>query len=127
MAQVEKSQAPLAAKMAGWYAPFLLIACCLHAYPTGVGLPLADRSMSTGMDLAGNTFWEFKDSMNANRLRRIAQYNPKTHYADIQISRKSWSISNHYTQDGVWIISVTDEAAYSSVAFLASPFTSGCP
>ena len=40
------------------------------------------------MDLAGNTFWEFKDAMNANRYRRIAQYSPKTQYSDIKISRK---------------------------------------
>ncbi|KAI9881589.1 MAG: hypothetical protein M1830_000153 [Pleopsidium flavum] len=38
------------------------------------------------MDLAGNTFWEFKDALNANRLRRIVNYNPTTHYSDIQIS-----------------------------------------
>ena len=43
------------------------------------------------MDLAGNTFWEFKDSLNANRLRRIAKHNPRTHYSDIQVSRKSRS------------------------------------
>ncbi|MCJ1257203.1 hypothetical protein MMC24_005028 [Lignoscripta atroalba] len=42
--------------------------------------------MPNGADLAGNTFWEFKDTISSNRMRRIVQYSPKTHYADIQIS-----------------------------------------
>jgi hypothetical protein len=47
------------------------------------------RQFLAGHDLAGNTFWEFKDAANANRLRRIVKYTkPTTHYADIQISRK---------------------------------------
>ncbi|WEW60871.1 hypothetical protein PRK78_006359 [Emydomyces testavorans] len=37
-------------------------------------------------DLAGNTFWEFKDAINSGRLRRIVRYNPKTHYADVKVS-----------------------------------------
>jgi len=40
-----------------------------------------------GADLAGNTFWEFKDALNSNRLRRIAQYGRAAHYADVKISR----------------------------------------
>lgn len=40
-----------------------------------------------GADLAGNTFWEFKDALNANRLRRIVRYTRAGHYADIKISR----------------------------------------
>lgn len=40
-----------------------------------------------GVDLLGNTFWEFKDSLNSNRLRRIVKYNRKVHYADVKISR----------------------------------------
>ncbi|KAF1813621.1 hypothetical protein P152DRAFT_394688 [Eremomyces bilateralis CBS 781.70] len=39
-----------------------------------------------GSDLSGNTFWEFKDALNANRLRRIVHYNPKAHFGDIQIT-----------------------------------------
>ena len=42
----------------------------------------------TGTDLSGNTFWEFKDALNAARYRRIVKFNPKTHYADVQVSRK---------------------------------------
>lgn len=44
--------------------------------------------MILGQDLVGNTFWEFKDHLNANRLRRIVRYNPQAHYADVKISRE---------------------------------------
>ncbi|KAI2027731.1 hypothetical protein LOZ48_004526 [Ophidiomyces ophidiicola] len=44
------------------------------------------RFFLVGRDLAGNTFWEFKDSINSSRLRRIVRYNPKTHYADVKVS-----------------------------------------
>jgi NADH dehydrogenase [ubiquinone] 1 alpha subcomplex assembly factor 2 len=37
--------------------------------------------------LLGNTFWEFRDALNANRLRRIVKYNNKTHLGDVKISR----------------------------------------
>lgn len=40
-----------------------------------------------GFDLTGNTFWEFKDALNANRLRRIVHYDRKAHYADVKLSR----------------------------------------
>ncbi|GAM82660.1 hypothetical protein ANO11243_006420 [Dothideomycetidae sp. 11243] len=40
----------------------------------------------SGYDLAGNTFWEFKDQLNANRLRRIVKYSRKTHHADVLIT-----------------------------------------
>ncbi|MCJ1311867.1 hypothetical protein MMC25_005540 [Agyrium rufum] len=39
-----------------------------------------------GSDLQGNTYWEFKDTLSSDRFRRIAQYNRRTHYSDIQIS-----------------------------------------
>ncbi|KAL1955948.1 hypothetical protein VTO42DRAFT_7933 [Malbranchea cinnamomea] len=44
------------------------------------------RSFLVGQDLAGNTFWEFKDAANAGRYRRIVKPNPKLHYADLQVS-----------------------------------------
>ncbi|KAF2092139.1 hypothetical protein K490DRAFT_31916 [Saccharata proteae CBS 121410] len=44
------------------------------------------RRWLRGVDLAGNTFWEFKDQINANRLRRIVKYNPKAHYADVKLT-----------------------------------------
>lgn len=42
-----------------------------------------------GSDLAGNTFWEFKDALNANRFRRIVKYSRRAAYADVKISRAS--------------------------------------
>lgn len=42
---------------------------------------------STGVDLAGNSFWEFKDALNAGRLRRIVKYSRHAHYGDVKISR----------------------------------------
>ncbi|KAL4887027.1 hypothetical protein BJY04DRAFT_177096 [Aspergillus karnatakaensis] len=44
------------------------------------------RSFLIGHDLAGNTFWEFKDALNAGRFRRIVKPHPKTHYADVEVS-----------------------------------------
>ena len=40
----------------------------------------------TGQDLMGNTFWEFKDQLNHNRLRRTVRYNRKVHHSDVQVS-----------------------------------------
>lgn len=51
-------------------------------------LLMLSRHLS-GQDLAGNTFWEFKDQLNAGRFRRIVKFDPKTHYGDVQVSRKS--------------------------------------
>lgn len=41
-----------------------------------------------GLDLQGNTFWEFRDTLSSHqhRMRRIAQYPPSTHYSEINIS-----------------------------------------
>lgn len=41
-----------------------------------------------GEDLAGNTFWEFKDVLNASRFRRIVRFDPKTHFSDVQVTRE---------------------------------------
>jgi len=41
-----------------------------------------------GFDTAGNSFWEFKDALNANRLRRIVHYSRKVEYADVKLSRE---------------------------------------
>ena len=41
-----------------------------------------------GADLSGNTFWEFKDAINANRMRRIVRHNLQTHHSDVKVSRK---------------------------------------
>ncbi|KAJ5871412.1 uncharacterized protein N7529_003765 [Penicillium soppii] len=44
------------------------------------------KSFLVGQDLAGNTFWEFKDVMNAARFRRIVRFDPKTHFSDVQVT-----------------------------------------
>ncbi|KAF9891971.1 hypothetical protein FE257_002935 [Aspergillus nanangensis] len=44
------------------------------------------KSFLVGSDLKGNTYWEFKDALNANRFRRIVKFDPKTHYSDVQVS-----------------------------------------
>ncbi|KAE8145263.1 hypothetical protein BDV25DRAFT_165058 [Aspergillus avenaceus] len=44
------------------------------------------KSLLVGSDLSGNTYWEFKDALNAVRRRRIVKFNPNTHYADVQVT-----------------------------------------
>lgn len=39
-----------------------------------------------GQDLQGNTFWEFKDTMNTNRVRRMVRSSRRTHFSDVKIS-----------------------------------------
>ncbi|KAJ5777886.1 hypothetical protein N7520_001132 [Penicillium odoratum] len=51
----------------------------------GLRLPWR-KSFMVGQDLAGNTFWEFKDQLNAGRYRRIVKFDPKTHYGDVQVT-----------------------------------------
>jgi len=52
---------------------------------------LLGQSLTTpsGMDLTGNTFWEFTDQINIGRLRRIVEYDKKAHYADVKLARTS--------------------------------------
>lgn len=49
---------------------------------------LSTADCDLGEDLAGNTFWEFKDVMNAARFRRIVRFDPKTHFSDVQVTRE---------------------------------------
>ncbi|KAH6720360.1 hypothetical protein BKA61DRAFT_470902 [Leptodontidium sp. MPI-SDFR-AT-0119] len=50
-------------------------------------LPWRKRFL-VGLDLQGNTFWEFHDALSVDkqRMRRIVQYPPSTHYSEIKIS-----------------------------------------
>ncbi|KAE9380486.1 hypothetical protein N431DRAFT_323820 [Stipitochalara longipes BDJ] len=50
-------------------------------------LPWRKRFL-VGLDLQGNTFWEFRDTLSSHtsRMRRIVQYPASTHYSDIKIS-----------------------------------------
>jgi hypothetical protein len=43
----------------------------------------------SGMDLSGNTFWEFTDQINIGRVRRIVEYDKRAHYADVKLARTS--------------------------------------
>jgi hypothetical protein len=59
----------------------------LYVFP--VASPcLSPANRLLGEDLAGNTYWEFKDVMNAARFRRIVRYDPKTHFSDVQVTRE---------------------------------------
>jgi NADH dehydrogenase [ubiquinone] 1 alpha subcomplex assembly factor 2 len=53
----------------------------------------------SGMDLAGNTFWEFKDARTATRFRRIVKYPRQTQYSDINISPQWHQWLRHTRQD----------------------------
>ncbi|KAL3464063.1 hypothetical protein BJX64DRAFT_255499 [Aspergillus heterothallicus] len=44
------------------------------------------RSFLVGYDLSGNTYWEFKDTLNAGRFRRIVKPRSRTHYSDLELS-----------------------------------------
>ncbi|KAL6232736.1 hypothetical protein BDW75DRAFT_13340 [Aspergillus navahoensis] len=44
------------------------------------------RSFLVGYDLAGNTYWEFRDRLNAGRFRRILKPPSRTHYGDVEVS-----------------------------------------
>ncbi|KKY14378.1 putative nadh:ubiquinone oxidoreductase subunit [Diplodia seriata] len=39
-----------------------------------------------GFDLAGNTFWEFKEVYGAQRFRRIVKYSRRTHFGDVKLT-----------------------------------------
>ncbi|KAJ5206206.1 NADH:ubiquinone oxidoreductase 17.2kDa subunit [Penicillium cf. griseofulvum] len=57
------------------------------------------KSFLVGEDLAGNTFWEFKDVMNAARFRRIVRFDPKTHFSDVQVTPQWHQWLRHVRQD----------------------------
>ena len=49
------------------------------------------RQFLAGADLHGNTFWEFKDALNAGRLRRMVKHRGGrgVAYSDVKIDRMS--------------------------------------
>lgn len=55
----------------------------------------------SGLDLQGNTFWEFRDTLSSHkhRMRRIAQYPPSTHHSEIDISPQWHSWLRHTRSD----------------------------
>ncbi|RKF71323.1 hypothetical protein GcC1_102003 [Golovinomyces cichoracearum] len=50
-------------------------------------LPWRKRFLA-GLDLHGNTFWEFRDTLSSHqhRMRRLVKYSQSVHHSDIQIS-----------------------------------------
>ncbi|KAL2074259.1 hypothetical protein VTL71DRAFT_8037 [Oculimacula yallundae] len=63
-------------------------------------LPWRKRVLK-GLDLQGNTFWEFADALSADkrRMRRIVQYPPSTHYSEIKISPQWHQWLRHTRQE----------------------------
>lgn len=59
-----------------------------HARLMHLASPVSLTATSSGQDLAGNTFWEFKATKDAARLRRIVKFDPRTHYADVKVARE---------------------------------------
>ncbi|KXG53097.1 NADH:ubiquinone oxidoreductase, 17.2kDa subunit [Penicillium griseofulvum] len=57
------------------------------------------KSFLVGEDLNGNTFWEFKDVMNAARYRRIVRFDPKTHFSDVQVTPQWHQWLRHVRKD----------------------------
>ena len=43
--------------------------------------PKANRP--PGLDLQGNTYWEFRDTLSPGRMRRIVDYPPHVQYSDV--------------------------------------------
>lgn len=75
----EFKSSPMEEEMACWYTlPSTLVHTQL--------LPLYSLT-PPGMDLTGNTFWEFTDQINIGRLRRIVEYDKNAHYADVKLAR----------------------------------------
>ncbi|KAI5288302.1 hypothetical protein KEM54_005314 [Ascosphaera aggregata] len=57
------------------------------------------KSFLAGVDLNGNTFWEFKDAINTGRMRRIVKADPKMHHADLRISPQWLQWLRHARRD----------------------------
>ncbi|KAK5133747.1 hypothetical protein LTR08_007397 [Meristemomyces frigidus] len=70
-----------------------------RAYFKWKTLPLPWRkTFLVGADLAGNTFWVFKDALHAGRWRRIVKYGHNAHYGDVKISPQ-WHQWLRHTRD----------------------------
>ncbi|KAI9802551.1 MAG: hypothetical protein M1833_001623 [Piccolia ochrophora] len=55
------------------------------------------RKFLVGFDLSGHTYWEFKDALNSNRMRRIVHYPRSTHYGDVNMTPQ-WHQWLRYTR-----------------------------
>ncbi|KUJ22957.1 uncharacterized protein LY89DRAFT_679786 [Mollisia scopiformis] len=63
-------------------------------------LPWRKRFL-VGLDLQGNTFWEFRDTLSSHqhRMRRIVQYPSTTQYSEIRISPQWHQWLRHTRKD----------------------------
>jgi NADH dehydrogenase [ubiquinone] 1 alpha subcomplex assembly factor 2 len=63
-------------------------------------LPWRKRFL-VGLDLQGNTFWEFRDTFSSHkhRMRRIVKYPPTVQYSDLNISPSWHQWLRHTRQD----------------------------
>ncbi|KAJ5898936.1 hypothetical protein N7495_003680 [Penicillium taxi] len=57
------------------------------------------KTILVGQDLAGNTFWIFKDALRAGRYRRIVKFDPKTHYGDVKVTPQWHQWLRHLRED----------------------------
>jgi NADH dehydrogenase [ubiquinone] 1 alpha subcomplex assembly factor 2 len=78
VAEMEDAEAAMAQDISCWYVN-------LPTSESITALASFSSLRNAGQDLQGNTFWEFKDKLNAQRLRRIVRYPRSTHYADVKI------------------------------------------
>lgn len=46
-------------------------------------LPKLKANYNSGLDLQGNTYWEFRDTLSPGRMRRIVDYPPHVQYSDV--------------------------------------------
>lgn len=79
---MEGSKIAVAQKIPGWY-------CTMHLHSSPNREYLIQPSNTLpGLDLQGNTFWEFRDTLSSHkyRMRRIVQYDSSVHYSEISVS-----------------------------------------
>ncbi|KAH8684823.1 hypothetical protein BGZ60DRAFT_467158 [Tricladium varicosporioides] len=71
-----------------------------YRWKTAKWVPWRKRFL-VGLDLQGNTFWEFKDTLSSkqHRMRRIVQYPSGTHHSDLKISPQWHQWLRHTRQD----------------------------
>lgn len=77
----------------------------MEVYPTATArhcITVLEILTFSGLDLEGNTYWEFKDQLSSKqgRMRRIVQYPSTIHYSDVsgQIS-PAWHQWLRHTRD----------------------------
>ncbi|KAF2758440.1 hypothetical protein EJ05DRAFT_485569 [Pseudovirgaria hyperparasitica] len=57
------------------------------------------RQTLVGFDLAGNTFWEFRDVLRSGRMRRIAKYPSTAYHSDVKVTPQWMQWLRHTRED----------------------------